>query len=83
MSLLSQEQALKLVRRLANDPVFHRRFPKETIKCLEELGLPTAFAACCENITLPTAAVLAATEKTLASNLTGETVQQIIGLNAG
>ena len=82
MSHLNAEQALQLVRRLANDSDFHKRFQKSPQDALQEMGLPSAFAACCSGINLPDANTLQRSEAALVSDLSSRTSQTVIGLNA-
>jgi putative modified peptide len=82
MSHLNSEQALQLVRRLANDPAFRQRFQDSPKDALEEMHLPSAFAACCTGVRLPSADTLAATEQALVADMTSRGTQQVIGLSA-
>lgn len=82
MAILNREQAVKLLRTLANDAGFYARFQASPADALQELGLPAAFAKCCAGVKLPPPHVLKASEAALVADLTSHTDLHVIGLNA-
>lgn len=77
---LDKDQAITLIRRLAQDEAFYARFQASPAAGLAELHLPQQFALCCQGITLPSMEVLRRSEAALARDISAFTSQTVIGL---